>query len=250
MQGKVALVTGSGLGIGRASAMLFASAGARVVVADISEEHGAETVDRIRKLGGEAEFCRADVTSNSDVMAMVAFTVERFGRLDYAHNNAGGALIPFRSIVDASEEDWDRVVEFNLKSAFLCMKHEVIHMLAHGGGAIVNTASAASYRGSLSPPAYTAAKHGLIGLTRAASIEVATKNIRINAICPSTTLTEGVLQRQKGLDALEARVRKWMPMERVLSAAEVAQTAVWVCSDEASAITGAVLAVDGGVSAI
>ncbi len=250
MQGKVAVVTGSAQGIGKESALRFAAGGAAVVVADISVDGGNETVAEIQKAGGDAAFVHTDVTRSTDVAGMVAFCVERYGRLDYAHNNAGGPLITRRSIVEATEEDWDRVVEFNLKSAFLCIKFELIHMIEHGGGSIVNTSSAAAYRGGASSPAYVSAKHGLVGLTKAAALESAKLNVRVNSVCPGATLTPAALHFGKGAEALEERVKAGSPMGRVLSPTEIAEAAYWLCSDASSGITGVSLPVDGGGSAM
>jgi NAD(P)-dependent dehydrogenase (short-subunit alcohol dehydrogenase family) len=254
LEGKVAIVTGSAQGMGRDSALLFAEAGARVVVADIDAERGNETVERIAGAGGEAAFVATDVTSEEQVAAMVAFAVERFGRLDCAHNNAGGGISE-SPLLETSETDWDRVVDLNLKGAFLCIKHELLHMVDHGGGAVVTTSSAAAYRGSVSRPAYTAAKHGVTGLTRAAAYEVATRGVRVNAICPGVTMTDGLLERRgragkEGVDGLDDLVRKNMPIGRYNLGSEIGEAAIWLCSDAASGITGAILAVDGGMSTL
>jgi NAD(P)-dependent dehydrogenase (short-subunit alcohol dehydrogenase family) len=251
VKGKVALVTGAAQGMGRDSAVRFAAAGASVVVADVADERGRGVAEAIRASGGTAEFVHADVTREADVEAMVAFAVGTFGWLDYAHNNAGGGLSA-AALVDCSEGDWDAVVDLNLKGAFLCLKHELRHMLEAGAGAVVNTSSAAGYRGSVSSPAYTAAKHGLIGLTRAAAIEVAGRNVRVNAVCPGVTLTEGVVERRgaEGMAGAEELVRRNMPIGRFNLGTEIAEAAVWLCSDAASGLTGAVVAVDGGMSAV
>jgi NAD(P)-dependent dehydrogenase (short-subunit alcohol dehydrogenase family) len=248
---RVALVTGAAQGMGRDCAMRFAAAGIRVLVADIAADRGEAVAESIRQSGTDAAFVRADVTREADVAAMVAFAIERFGRLDHAVNNAGGGLSS-GTISEATEAEWDAIVDLNLKGAFLCVKHELRQFLAAGAGSIVNIASAASYRASVAGPLYTAAKHGVAGLTRAAAIEVAASGIRVNAVCPGVTLTEGVVQRQGkgGMAGAEELVRTRMPSGRFLQGSEIAEAAVWLCSDSASGLTGAIIAVDGGMSAV
>jgi len=251
LAGRVAIVTGSGQGIGRDGALSFAAAGAKVVVADIDAAGGAETVRRVREAGGEAALVVTDITSEESVIAMVGFALDTFGGLDCAFNNAGGGLSS-PALLETTEEQWDAVVDLNLKGAFLCMKHELGHMVAQGRGAIVNTASAAAYRGSVAAPGYTAAKHGVAGLTKAAAIEVAARGVRVCAVCPGVTFTEGVVERRgpEGLAGAEALVRKNMPIQRFNTGSEIADTAVWLCSDAGSGLTGAVIPVDGGMSAV
>jgi len=248
---KVAVVTGAAQGIGRDAALEFAASGATVVVADIDEAGGEATATRIAEAGGTAAFLRTDVTQEADVEALVAFAVERFGRLDCALNNAGGNVRP-SPITECDERNWDHVVGLNLKSVFLCVKHELRQMLEQGAGAIVNTASAASYRASVTDPIYTTAKHGVSGLTRAAAIEVAASGIRVNAVCPGVTLTDGLVERggardREPGDVLAARL---MPSRRLLQGSEIGAAAAWLCSDLASGLTGAVIPVDGGMSAV
>jgi NAD(P)-dependent dehydrogenase (short-subunit alcohol dehydrogenase family) len=254
LEGKVAIVTGSAQGMGRDSALLFARAGARVVVADVNAERGAETVELIAADGGEAAFVQTDVTSEQQVAAMVAFAVETFGGLDCAHNNAGGGLSS-ATLLETTEADWDRIVDLNLKGAFLCIKHELLHMVEQGSGAVVTTSSASAYRASVSRPAYTAAKHGVTGLTRAAAHEVAATGVRVNAICPGVTLTTGILERRghggrEGWEGLDDLVRRNMPIGRANTGSEIGEAAVFLCTDAASGITGAILEVDGGMSAV
>jgi NAD(P)-dependent dehydrogenase (short-subunit alcohol dehydrogenase family) len=250
MDGKVAVVTGAAQGMGRESAILFAERGAKVVVADVDETRGEQTIELIRAAGGEAVFARTDVTVEADVEAMVAHAVETFGGLDYAHNNAGGGGgFSVASVPELAEADWDGVVDLNLKSAFLCMKHELLHMLEHGGGAIVNTASAAGYRSSVAHASYVSAKAGLLGLTKHVAFDMASRGVRVNALCPGVVATDRAIA-QRGLEATEELARKVMPLPRALAPREMAYLAVWLCSDEASALTGAIVAADGGMSAI
>lgn len=244
--GKVALVTGAGSGIGRASAMAFAQEGAKVIVADIVVEGGEETVQLIKEAGGEATFVKADVSQAAEVEALVDKTVETYGRLDYAHNNAGieGAMA---SIVDCTEETWDSTININLKGVWLCMKYEIPQMLKQGGGAIVNTASVAGLVGSAGLPAYVASKHGVAGLTKTASLEYAKEGIRVNAVCPGairTPMIERILEENPEMGDM---LNSMHPIGRMGEPAEVAKAVVWLCSDAASFVTGLPMPVDGGV---
>jgi NAD(P)-dependent dehydrogenase (short-subunit alcohol dehydrogenase family) len=246
--GKVALVTGAGSGIGRASAQAFANAGASVVVADVVVAGGEETVQLIKKAGGEASFVQADVSKASEVEALVRHTVETYGRLDYAHNNAGieGAAA---GTVDHPEDVWDRVIAINLKGVWLCMKYEIPEMLKQGGGAIVNTASVAGLTGSAGSIAYTASKHGVVGLTRATALEYAKQGIRVNAVCPGGVRTAMVERVIGGDPTIEAYITALEPMGRLAAPEEVAQAVVWLCSDTSSFVTGVPMPVDGGWTA-
>lgn len=248
--GKVALVTGAASGIGRSAALLFAQEGARVVVADVQTEGGGETVRMIKTAGGEAMFVKVDVSNPEQVHAMVSGAVERFGRLDCAFNNAGveaeKALTP---LIDSPVEEFDRLISINLRGVFLCLKYEIPEMLKSGGGAIVNTASVAGLVGfALSAP-YVSSKHGVVGLTKAAALDYATSNIRVNAVCPGVTRTPMVDALIGGDAELESLIVGVHPMARVADPDEIARAAVWLCSNEASFITGHALAVDGGLVA-
>jgi NAD(P)-dependent dehydrogenase (short-subunit alcohol dehydrogenase family) len=245
--GRVAIVTGASSGIGRASALAFAAAGASVAVVDIAVDGAAETTDAIRKAGGDAETIRCDVTDDSDVAAMVQTTLERWGRLDMAHNNAG--ISPHTGdTVACTKADWDRVVGVNLTGVWLCMHHELRTMLELGGGAIVNTSSGVAFKAFPGQPPYLASKHGVVGLTKGAALEFAEHNIRVNCICPGTVLTP-LVEQKLGLLYDEQFMRQANPMKRFGEAAEIASAAVWLCSDAASFVNGAVLPVDGGTVA-
>jgi NAD(P)-dependent dehydrogenase (short-subunit alcohol dehydrogenase family) len=249
LEGKIALVTGGGSGIGRASAMAFARDGARVVVADVNTEGGEETVQAIKEAGGEAILVHADVSKGSAVAAMVRRTVEVFGRLDCAFNNAGVSGGSRNLTAEYPEEDWDRVISINLKGVWLCMKSEIPQMLKQGGGAIVNTASVAGLVGIRGTSAYIASKHGVAGLTKAAALEYAESGIRINAVCPGyirTPLLQPILDRYPGF---EEQVIARHPVGRLGTPEEVAEAVVWLCSDAASFVTGHAMPVDGGYMA-
>jgi len=243
--GKVAIVTGAASGIGRASARAFAREGARVVVADIDGAGGDETVRLVTEAGGEAVFVRTDVSRSADVQAMVAAAVDTFGRLDYAHNNAGivGAGIP---VAEMPEEVWERALGIMLTGVFLCMKHEIPRILEQGGGAIVNTSSGAGLIGVPGFADYVASKHGIIGLTKTAALEYATSGLRVNAICPGTARTGMVNEWLGGDPANEAQVVALHPIGRIAEPEEIAEAAVWLCSDRASFVVGHALSVDGG----
>ena len=244
MREKVALVTGAGSGIGRASARAFAATGARVVVSDISPRGGEETVQLIRAAAGEAFFVRADVTRADEVAALISDTVEQYGRLDYAHNNAG--IAAGGNVVDCTEEDWDRVIAVNLKGVWLCLKHEIPQMLAQGGGAIVNTASIAGLSAMPGNVAYGASKYGVISLTKSAARQYASAGIRINAVCPGyteTPMVEAVFERAPGR---EAQIIALQPIGRLGTPEEIAAAVLWLCSDAAAFVTGHPLVADGG----
>ena len=247
--GKVAIVTGAASGIGRASAKLFAQHGAAVVVADVDDEGGAVTVDQIRRAGGEAVFQHTDVASPSDVEAMVNTAVRNYGRLDYAHNNAG-IVGAGANIADMSLDVWRRGIDVMLTGVFLGLKYEIPRMLEHGqGGAIVNTASGAGLIGFPGMANYVSAKHGVIGLTKTAALEYGSQGIRVNAICPGTART-GMVEAWIGGDPeLEAQVSGLHPIGRIAEPVEIAQTAIWLCSDAASFVLGSVISVDGGYTA-
>ncbi len=243
--GKVALITGGGSGIGRATAQIFAREGAKVVVADIVVAGGEETVQLIKAAGGEAVFVKADVARTTDVEAMVKKAVDTYGRLDCAFNNAGIEGV-IRPTAEYGEEQWDRVLAVNLKGVWLCMKYEILQMLKQGGGAIVNTASVAGLVGLPGFSAYVAAKHGVNGLTRTAALEYAKSGIRVNAVCPGAIRTAMFERGVRDNPGLEGQIVAMEPVGRMAAPEEVGEAVVWLCSDAASFVTGLPMAVDGG----
>ena len=248
MEGKVALVTGGGSGIGRAAALAFAREGAIASIADVAVEAGEETARMIRQSGSEAVFIQCDVASAVEVKAMVDKTVEAYGRLDCAFNNAGieGVISP---IVDYPEEMWNRMISINLTGVLLCMKYEIPQMLKQGGGAIVNMASVAGLIGTPTLSAYTAAKHGVVGLTKTAALECAKTGIRVNAVCPSVIRTPMFDRLGAENPEMGKLMLQMCPEGRMGEADEVAEAVVWLCSDSASFITGHAMTVDGGLTA-
>ena len=246
--GKVALVTGAASGIGRAAAEAFARAGARTVVSDVDEAGGNETVELIQAAGGTATFVRCDVSSAADVENMVRHARSAYGRLDCAFNNAGieGDLA---NTVDCTEENWERTLDINLKGVWLCMKYEIPVMLEHGGGSIVNCASVAGLVGFRNLPAYCASKGGVVELTRATALEYSDAGIRVNAICPGVIRTPMVERVVAGNPEVEAQYTALEPIGRMGEPDEIADAAVWLCSDQSSFIIGHPLAADGGLVA-
>lgn len=243
--GQVALVTGAGSGIGRATAIAFAREGAKVVVADVSVGGGDETVRLIKGAGGEAVFVRTEVSRAVEVEALIQQAVETFGRLDCAFNNAGIEGTAAQT-AKSTEENWDRTIAVNLKGVWLCMRYEIPQMLRQGGGAIVNASSAAGLVGFHGLPAYTASKHGVAGLTKVAALEYSRRGVRVNAVCPGVINTP-MLDRLSGdrPDAAE-RLVAGEPIGRMGEPEEVAVAVLWLCSKAASFVTGHLLSVDGG----
>ena len=243
--GEVALVTGGSTGIGRATALAFATQGARVVVASRRSLESAETVRLIQVAGGEAMFFKTDVTKTTEVEELVAQAVQHYGSLNFAVNNAGIEGAAFVPVAKYSEAMWDEVIAINLKGVFLCMKYEIPYIVK-SKGAIVNMASVAGLSGSRLGAAYVASKHGVVGLTKAAALEYADKGVRINAVAPAVIHTEMAERAFFHDAALTAIVTSLHPLGRVGTAEEVANAVVWLCSKGASFITGHTLPVDGG----
>jgi NAD(P)-dependent dehydrogenase (short-subunit alcohol dehydrogenase family) len=243
--GKVALVTGAGSGIGRATATAFAAEGADVVLADIDAAGNEETARIAAECGGRVLAVKCDVTSSGDVKALVERTVHEFGRLDAAFNNAGIEQPP-TTLVDTTEEDWSRLLDIDLRSAFLCMKYEIPAMLEHGGGSIVNTSSGAGVVGIRGQAAYVAAKHGLIGLTKSAALDYAAQGVRVNAICPGIIETPMMDRFSGGTPEGRARVIGQEPVGRMGRPEEIASAVLWLSSDSAGFATGHALVMDGG----
>jgi NAD(P)-dependent dehydrogenase (short-subunit alcohol dehydrogenase family) len=243
LEGKIALVTGGGSGIGRATALTFAREGAMVIVADVVDKSGAETVQRIRATSGEASFVRADVSKATDVAALINRVVDAYARLDCAFNNAGIEGLPAPT-AEGSEDNWDRTLAVNLKGVWLCMKYEIPVMLKQGGGTIVNMSSAAGLVGAAGLSAYVASKHGVVGLTKTAALEYAKAGIRVNAVCPGhiqTPMAERIARQFPQVEEMLAH-----PVGRLGQPEEVAETVTWLCSDAASFVTGHAMVVDGG----
>ena len=245
LQGKVAIITGGTSGIGRDTAVLFAEAGAKVVVAGRREAEGNETVELIRKAGGVGLFVQTDVSKARDIEALVRRSVEKFGRVDTAFNNAG-IEGNWRPIVEQSEEEWDHVININLKGVWLCVKHEIQQMLKQGGGGtIVNMSSVAGLMGAPAAAPYCASKHGVIGLTRTAALEYAKQKIRVNAVCPAVIETP-MEQRLFGEPEAHKYALSMHPIGRLGTPREIAEAVLWLCSEKSSFMTGHYIVLDGG----
>lgn len=245
-KGRVALVTGGGSGIGQATAAGFAALGARVAVLDLDDDAGAATIEAIKKKGGESIYLRCDVADEESVEEAVSKTVEKWGRLDAAHNNAG--ISPDTgTTVDCTRELWDRIFAVNVVGIWLCMKYELKVMQAAGSGAIVNTGSVSSLRAAPGIPAYVASKHAVIGLTKTAALENATTGVRINIVCPGMIATPMLMDKaEQGYFTVDEAVQP-VPMRRLGQPSEIAEMVIWACSDKASYLTGSTLSVDGGM---
>ncbi len=244
LDGKVALVTGAATGIGRQAALSFAAAGAQVVLVDVAKAAGEEAAHAVEVAGGRAIFVAADVSRNADVEAMVVTTVDTFGRLDCAFNNAG--IAPRGApIAEMSEGDWDRTIGVNLKGVWLCLKHECAHMLAHGGGAIVNTASIMGVVSGPGLSAYSASKTGVVGLTRSVALDYARTGIRVNAVCPGGIAHTAITDRPDNQQDMN-QLMQATPMGRLGEPHDIADAVVWLCSPQAGFITGQALTIDGG----
>ena len=237
---STALVTGGGSGIGRATAEAFAREGVKVVVADLSEEGAAETVARVKVIGGSAIACIADVSKEEDIRRLVDKTVETFGRLDYAFNNAG---INIENTVDYDVDEFDRTMAINCRGVFLAMKYEIAAMLKQGSGAIVNTSSVMGLVANAQKPGYVASKHAVIGATKQAALQFGSRGIRVNAVCP------GLIQTPMLPSRPDANYDRVAALKRVGQPEEIAEAVIWLCSNKASYVTGHSLVVDGGFTA-
>lgn len=250
LEGKVAIVTGAARGIGRASAELFASEGARVTLADNRPELGEEAVRAIAAAGGEAQFVATDVASEAQIKRMVDCTVSRWGRLDVLFNNAGIVHVGF--VEQISEEEWDRVMAVNVKSIFLGVKHSIAHLRRQGGGAILNTASIGSFNGQFKTPAYIASKGAVMLLTKSLALDYGADNIRVNCICPGITdtpmLREHMGKAGDAEAAIHARLAR-VPLGQVLTPIDIARAALYLVSDDSRGVTGIAHIVDGGLLA-
>jgi NAD(P)-dependent dehydrogenase (short-subunit alcohol dehydrogenase family) len=247
LDGKIVLITGGGSGIGRAAAVLFANEGAKVIIAGRRIENGNETVEMIQKTGGEAIFIQTDISIEDQIEKLISDIVQKYGRLDCAFNNGGvdGKPAP---IVDCEEEDWDMIIDINLKGTFLLMKYEIRQMLIQGYGSIVNMSSVC---GTIARPnrcAYNASRHGVEGLTKTAALEYSNKGIRINAVAPGSIRTDIFYRSTQGNPEKEKIYAQAHPIGRIGEPEEVATAALWLCSDAASFVTGSIILVDGGLT--
>jgi len=248
LKNKVAIITGAGSGQGRAAALIFSREGAKIAVSDWKPELGDETVTLVKKAGGEAIFIRTDVSESADVQNLVRTTVGTYGRIDILYNNAGvgfSSPLSMSDVINTPEADWDRVIAINLRSMYLTAKYGIPEMIKSGGGSIINTASIAALIGSEAAHAYTAAKGGMVALSRALAVEFGPKNIRVNCICPGAIDTPMIAPV---IDPLKKSGQPFMtsPIRRLGRPEDIANCALYLASDESSFMTGATLVVDGG----
>lgn len=241
-ENKVVIVTGAASGIGKATALAFAREGAKVVVSDINETLAKETISQIQQMGSQALFIKCDVSKENEVQHLINKTIQEFGQIDCAFNNAGIEGAP-SSTIECTEENWNKTIDINLKGVWLCMKYQLRAMIKAGQGAIVNCSSIAGLVGFETIPAYVASKHGVLGLTQTAALEYAKQNIRVNAVCPGVIHTPMLDRFTQGA---EEAMASQVPMGRVGKPEEIAETVLWLCSQHSSYITGQNITVDGG----
>jgi NAD(P)-dependent dehydrogenase (short-subunit alcohol dehydrogenase family) len=247
---KIVLITGSGSGIGKAAALAFSKEGGTIIVSDINEINGLKTVSEIIKNNGKASFFKTDVSNFDMVKNLMDFIIEKYGRLDVAINNAGIGG-DFAKITDITLESWDKTMSVNSSGVFYCIKTQIPIMLKQGKGVILNTSSIAGIRGLPNAIAYSASKHAVIGITKTAAMEYAKNNIRVNALCPVFTITPmfDPEAMDKLKDGISEKLKESIPMKRFANVMEQVNTMLWLCSDEASFITGQAISVDGGITA-
>lgn len=254
LKDKVAIVTGAASGIGRATAVRFAQEGAKTILADISTEEGKETVALIKKEGGIGKFIQADLSIKEDVQRVTRECVEHFGRIDILFNNAGVFL--FGTVLDCQEEDWDRMINVNLKSMFLMCKYGIPHMVDNGGGCVVNVASVGALVGVENATAYAASKGGVVQLSKSMALDFGKDNIRVNCICPGaieTPMLHKVWEHEGGekpLAAVREEYKKERPLQKIGTPLDIANAALYLASDESRFVTGTCLVVDGGITAM
>lgn len=249
LDGKVAIITGAGQGMGQVGAILFAKEGAKVVVADVNPQSGGETVKMIKDAGGDAIFIKTDVSKAEEVKNMVKTAVDTYGKLNVLYNNAAIGEQALAYTADCTEENWDKVHAIDLKGAWLCMKYAIPEMIKAGGGSIINVASQAATHGNFGLPSYTAAKGGLLSLSKAAAVEYADKNIRVNVLEPGYIGSPMLLGFFKVMPEIKKKIEDGTPQHRIGKPEEVAWAALFFASDESSHITGAELPIDGGITA-
>ena len=249
LQEKIALVTGAGSGIGRATSLVLAREGATIAVCDIDANSGEETLSTIKDMGGNGMFVHADVSRAADVEAMIGSVVEAYGRVDCAYNNAGIEGNVTRRLHEYPEDTFDRLMEINVKGVWLCLKYEIPQMLNQGGGVIVNTASVAGLVGSKQLSAYSASKHAVVGLTKSSALEYAGDGIRVNAVCPGIIDTPMMDRLTTGQEDYAAAIPYRQPIGRLGTPEEIAEAVAWLCSDAASLVTGLAMAIDGALTA-